>query len=101
MKGELNSSIPLFKFFFKMLSEGDTAVPAGGMGAIPAQLAALLPPSSVRLNTHAESLRENELTLHGGESLRARAIFVAADAPPAAHLVAEAAAASRRASSCY
>ena len=95
LDAELKSSSRMFEFVFKMLSEGDTAVPAGGMGAIPAQLAALLPANPIRFNTHAESLRENELTLHGGESLRARAIVVAADAPAAAHLVGEAEPASR------
>src|SRR6267378_5475754 len=48
LDGELQSSSRMFEFVFKMLSEGDTAVPAGGMGAIPAQLAALLPPDVIR-----------------------------------------------------
>jgi phytoene dehydrogenase-like protein len=101
LDGELKSSSRMFEFVFKMLSEGDIAVPATGMGAIPAQLAALLPPEAIRFNTHAESLHENELTLHGGESLRARAIVVAADAPAAAHLVGEAEPASRSVSCFY
>src|SRR5258708_22541233 len=101
LDGELKSSSRMFEFVFKMLSEGDTAVPACGMGAIPAQLAALLPPSAVRLNTPAESLHENGLTLHGGESLRARAFVVSADAPAAAHLVGEAEPASRSVSCFY
>src|SRR5215472_7645096 len=37
---ELESSSRMFEFVFKMLAEGDAAVPAGGMGAIPAQIAA-------------------------------------------------------------
>jgi phytoene dehydrogenase-like protein len=101
LDSELKSSSRMFEFIFKMLSEGDTAVPAAGMGAIPAQIAAHLPPDSVRLNAHAESLHENELTLAGGESLRARAIVVAADGPSAAHLVGEAEPASRSVSCFY
>ena len=101
LDGELKSSSRMFEFVFKMLSEGDTAVPARGMGAIPAQLAANLPADSVRLNTHAESLHENELTLAGGEALRARAIVVAADGPAAAHLVGEAEPASRSVTCFY
>src|SRR5437588_840244 len=58
LDGELKSSSRMFEFVFKMLSEGDTAVPAQGMGAIPAQLASHLPPDSIRLNTHAEPLHE-------------------------------------------
>jgi phytoene dehydrogenase-like protein len=101
LDGELKSSSRMFEFVFKMLSEGDTVVPARGMGAITAQLASHLPEDSIRLNTHAESLHENELLLTGGESLRARAIVVAAEAPAAAHLVGEAEPASRSVSCFY
>ena len=101
LDGELKSSSRMFEFVFKMLSEGDTVVPARGMGAITAQLASHLPEDSIRLNTHAESLHENELLLPGGESLRARAIVVAAEAPAAAHLVGEAEPASRSVSCFY
>jgi len=101
LDGELKSSSRMFEFVFKMLSEGDTAVPAGGMGAIPAQLAAHIPVDFIRLNTRAESLHENELMLLGGASIRARAIVVAADGPSAAHLVGEAEPASRIVSCFY
>ena len=101
LDGELKSSSRMFEFVFKMLAEGDIAVPAHGIGAIPAQLASHLPENSVRLNTHADSLHENELMLAGGESLRARAIVVAADGPSAAHLVGEAEPASRSVSCFY
>ena len=101
LDGELKSSNRMFEFVFKMLCEGDSVLPAGGMGAIPAQLASHLPADAIRLNTHAESLHENELTLTGGESLRARAIVVAAEGPAAAHLVGEAEPASRSVSCFY
>jgi phytoene dehydrogenase-like protein len=101
LDGELKSSNRMFEFVFKMLCEGDTVLPAAGMGAIPAQLASHLPADAIRLNTHAESLHENELTLTAGESLRARAIVVAAEGPAAAHLVGEAEPASRSVSCFY
>jgi len=101
LDGELRSSSRMFEFVFKMLSEGDIAVPSTGMGAIPAQIASHLPDNSVRLNAHAESLRENELTLTGGENLAARAIVVAAEGPAAAHLVGEAEPASRSVTCFY
>lgn len=101
LDGELKSSSRMFEFVFKMLSEGDIVVPAGGMGAIPAQLAAKLPANSLRLNARVESLHENEITLHGGETLQARAIVVAADGPAAAHLVGEAEPSSRSVSCFY
>jgi len=101
LDGELKSSSRMFEFIFKMLSEGDIAVPARGMGEIPTQIASHLPENSVRLNAHAESLHENELTLAGGETLSARAIVVAVDGPGAAHLVGEAEPASRSVTCFY
>jgi phytoene dehydrogenase-like protein len=101
LDGELKSSSRMFEFVFKMLAEGDTAVPARGMGAIPAQLAAKLPRDAVRLNAKVESLHENEITLYGGETLEARAIVIAADGPAAAHLVGEAEPASRSVTCFY
>jgi len=101
LDGELKSSSRMFEFVFKMLAEGDTTVPARGMGAIPAQLAGKLPEDSIRLNARAESLHENEITLTGGDTLKARAIVVAADGPSAAHLVGEAEPASRSVTCFY
>ena len=101
LDGELKTSSRMFEFIFKMLAEGDTSVPARGMGEIPAQLGAKLPPDAMRLNARVESLHENEITLAGGEALRARTIVVAADGPAAAHLVGEAEPASRSVTCFY
>ena len=101
LDGELKSSSRMFEFVFKMLAEGDTAVPAGGMGTIPAQLAGKLPTGSVRLNAKVESLHENEITLEGGETQQARAFVIATEGPAAAHLVGEAEPASRSVTCFY
>ena len=101
LDSELQSSSRMFEFVFKMLSEGDTTLPSRGMGAIPAQLADKLPPDSIRLNARVDSLHESELTLTGGETLRARAIVVAAEGPAAAHLVGEVEPASRSVTCFY
>jgi phytoene dehydrogenase-like protein len=101
LDGDLKSSSRMFQFVFKMLSEGDTSLPARGMGAIPAQLAQKLPADSVRLNSRVDSLHENEISLAGGETLRGRAIVVATDGPAAAHLVGEAEHASRSVTCFY
>jgi phytoene dehydrogenase-like protein len=95
LDGELKSSSRMYEFVFKMLSEGDVAVPSRGMGAIPAQLAERLPADAVRLNTRVEELHENELKLASGEVLEARAIVVAAEGPAAARLIGEVEPASR------
>ncbi|HTB91457.1 MAG TPA: NAD(P)/FAD-dependent oxidoreductase [Candidatus Sulfotelmatobacter sp.] len=101
LDGELKSSSRMFDFVLKMMSEGDTSLPARGMGAIPAQLAEEFPGGAVRLNTRVEALHENELTLAGGERLRARATVIAADGPSAAHLVGEVEPASRSVTCFY
>jgi phytoene dehydrogenase-like protein len=101
LDGELQSSSRMFEFVFKMLSEGDTVIPAKGMGAIPAQVAEKFPAGSILLNTHVDSLHESELTLAGGETLRARAIVVATEGPAAAHLVGEVEPASRSVTCFY
>lgn len=101
LDGELKSSSRMFEFVFKMMSEGDTSLPARGMGAIPAQLAEGFPGDGVRLNTRVEALHGNELTLAGSETLRARALVIAADGPSAAHLVGEVEPASRSVTCFY
>ena len=100
LDGELKTSSRMFEFVFKMLSEGDTAVPGRGMGAIPAQIAEKFG-DAIRLNARVESLHENEVTLADRETMRARAIVVATGGPAAAHLVGEAEPASRSVSCFY
>jgi phytoene dehydrogenase-like protein len=101
LDGDLKSSSRMFQFVFKMISEGDSSLPARGMGAIPAQIAEKFPADSIRINARVDSLHENEITLDGGETLRARAIVVATEGPAAAHLVGEAEHASRSVTCFY
>ena len=101
LDGELKSSSRMFEFVFKMLSEGDTVLPARGMVAIPAQLAEKFPQDATRLNTKVEALHGNDLTLAGGETVRPRAMVIATDGPSAAHLIGEVEPASRSVTCFY
>ena len=56
----LSTSASILLFTFKMLAAGDTVVPARGMGAISAQLAAQLPRGSVRIGVGVKSLIAND-----------------------------------------
>ncbi|MEP6780296.1 MAG: FAD-dependent oxidoreductase, partial [Gemmatimonadaceae bacterium] len=47
----LSTNASVLLFTFKMLAEGDTAIPARGIGAIPQQLASKLPNGVVRTST--------------------------------------------------
>lgn len=62
---ELGTTSRLFDFIFKCLALGNNTLPAKGIGAIPNQLAAKLPPNSIQLNTRVVSvgLEDNKDTL--------------------------------------
>ncbi len=79
---DLDESSRMMEFVFRMFAEGSAAVPALGMQAIPEQLAAGLPPGTVRLNTRVSSPESGGVLLASGEFLPARHVVVAcADIP--------------------
>lgn len=80
----LATSASVLLYTFKMLAEGRTAVPAAGMGAIPAQLAASLPAGSVRCGTRVRAVRTADgqvagVTLDDGTTLDADRVVLATD----------------------
>lgn len=88
----LETSAKCLKFDFKMLSDGRTVVPAGGMRRIGEQLAApLVERGLVRLQVAAAELVAREGRVAGarsvdGEAFEADAVVVATPAPEAARL---------------
>ena len=89
----LQTSAKCLKFDFKMLADGQTAVPTNGMGEISHQLAAPLQ-HVVRLNTRVEALVRNADTITGirlntGEVLYGDAVVIATPAPEASRLSGE------------
>ena len=84
----LETSSRLFAFVFKMFSEGEAALPAAGMQAIPRQLAEGLPEAAVRYGATVESAGPGEVVLAGGERIAAASVVVAADGHEAARLIA-------------
>lgn len=87
LEPKLGASSRMFEFVFRMMSEGDAAVPAKGMGEIPKQLAAGLPEGSVRLNARVRSLEGRTVTLEGGETVTGENVVVAVEGPEAHRLV--------------
>ena len=75
-----------FEFLFGMFATGHATLPAQGMRAIPAQLAASLPPGSIRTGVRVRAIREGSVELSTGEKLSARTIILATDARHAAVL---------------
>ena len=86
---ELQASSRMFEFVFRMFAEGHAALPAAGMGAIPAQLAAALPEHAIVLDARVTSVRDGHVTVENGGGFDARAVVVATDGPEAAALVGE------------
>ena len=76
----LSTSAAVFRYTFKMLSAGATAVPADGMGAIPDQLADRARAADAHLETDVgvEDLDGTALDL-GDETLEFDAVVVATD----------------------
>ncbi len=87
LENDLLTSSRMFEFVFRMFALGRAALPANGMGAIPAALASALPPDSIRLNTRVERAARGEVVPAGGETLLARAVVVATEAPAAAAIL--------------
>lgn len=83
----LGTSSRQFEFVFRMFSEGDSVLPARGIGAIPEQLAAGLPPGTVVLGRRVRAAAADGVVLADGARLRARAVIVATDGPAAAALL--------------
>ncbi|MBM3730048.1 MAG: FAD-dependent oxidoreductase [Actinobacteria bacterium] len=82
----LATSRRMFDVIFQSLSNGETGVPALGMGALSEQLAAHLHPSVVRLNSPVAGVDANGVVTSDGTRIESRAVVVATEGPAAAKL---------------
>ena len=82
---DLEVSSRRFDVILRMLAVGDSAVPATGMGALPAAIAAGLPDGAVRLSTPVRGAASGTVRTDDG-SVSAAAVVVATDGPSAAAL---------------
>ncbi|MEZ4524257.1 MAG: NAD(P)/FAD-dependent oxidoreductase [Thermomicrobiales bacterium] len=87
LEPDLRTSSRMLEFIFRMFAQGDSAIPATGMEAIPRQLAARLPEGSIYLNTPVESIESSGVRLANGETAAARAVVVATGPGPAHELL--------------
>lgn len=84
LEPDLATSSRMFRFVFRMFSEGDAIIPARGMGEIPRRLAETLPDRSVRLHAAVTAITAERVVLAGGEEIEAGAVVVATDGTTAA-----------------
>ena len=105
LERELETSARMFAFVFKMLSEGDTALPENGIGAIAEQIGKDLHPDSLHLNQTVTKLRREDgrvtgIELADGSAVQADAVVLATEADAAAKLAGMTLPLEPRASTC-
>jgi phytoene dehydrogenase-like protein len=89
LERELATSADVFRFSFAMFASGRACLPYGGMDAIPRQLAACLPPDSIRMGIPADAVEPGCVRLADGSTLRAAGVVVATSRASAAALLPE------------
>ena len=72
---ELNDSRRMFDVIFRMLVDGDSAVPAAGMQAIPRQLADRWPTGTLHLEARVTATTPTSVTV-AGNTIPAAAVVV-------------------------
>ena len=87
LEKELRTSSRMLEFVVRMFAEGNNAVPAEGMGRIPAQMAARLASGTVRLGTPVQRVIGDGVVAARGEVVRASTVVVATEGPAAARLI--------------
>jgi len=87
MDPTLQTSRRILDVVLQGLFSGDVAVPAGGMGEIPTQLASHLPEGVIHLHSAVAAVKPGEVRLETGQSLTAERIIVAAEGPRSASLL--------------
>lgn len=86
LDADLQGSSQVVDFVFRMLSAGDAAVPAKGMGAISDQLAASLPTGALQLGAKVEQVTASTIAVADGNEATFDAVIVATDATESSRL---------------
>ena len=83
---DLTDSRRAFDIIFRMLADGDSAVPAAGMQAIPQQLADRLPAGAIHLDSPVSATTPTSITIDGS-TIAASTVVVATEGPAASELL--------------
>jgi phytoene dehydrogenase-like protein len=87
LEDELETSSRFFHLVWRSMLRGSLCLPRHGIQAVPEQLAAALPPGTVRLQTPVSELTSEGVLLDDGSERPADAIVVATGAAAAASLL--------------
>ena len=85
----LSASSRVFDFYFRAFADGIAALPSGGIGEIPRQLASRLPASAIRLRSPVVAIDGHDALLDSGERVRGDAVVIATEGDVAARLLAD------------
>ena len=77
LEQELSTSSRMFEFVFKMFGEGQAALPAQGMEAIPQQLKSKLQRCEFRFHSPVKTVHKGAVELQSGEHIRGKQVIVA------------------------
>ncbi|MFD6419445.1 NAD(P)/FAD-dependent oxidoreductase [Streptomyces sp. NPDC060194] len=87
LEDELGTSSRFLHLVLRSMARGTLCLPGRGIGAVPEQLAAALPPGTVDLETPVTALTDDGALVGTATEHRARAVVVATDARTAAGLL--------------
>ncbi|MGW4950338.1 NAD(P)/FAD-dependent oxidoreductase [Streptomyces parvulus] len=87
LEDRLETSARFFHLVWRSMVRGTLCLPAGGIGAVPAQLADGLPDAVLRLETPVTEVTGSGVLLADGRELSAPSVVVATDAATAARLL--------------
>ncbi|RDD90530.1 NAD(P)/FAD-dependent oxidoreductase [Streptomyces parvulus] len=87
LEDRLETSARFFHLVWRSMVRGTLCLPAGGIGAVPAQLADGLPDGALRLETPVAEVTGAGVLLADGRELSAPTVVVATDAATAARLL--------------
>lgn len=90
LERELVTSARLFRYLFRLFADGDAAVPAAGMEALPRQLAEPLE-GRITTGTPATGVESDRVFFKSEKQVRADRIVIAADGPALSSLLGRAA----------
>ncbi|MHA8073682.1 NAD(P)/FAD-dependent oxidoreductase [Aquirufa sp. HETE-40SA] len=87
LQESLTQPASLFFYYLQQFLYGNAAIPAGGMQAIPDQMASWLPTDKIKLNQEITALDAKSITLKTGEVIDGEAVILAVDLPVVAKLL--------------
>lgn len=82
LEQELSTPASMFRFVFKMFSEGKAVIPSAGMERIPQQLKARLQQTNFRFGENVTQVRGQQIHLETGETLDFDKLIIATDPAP-------------------